>query len=140
MIKDNPKKYDSMKELQERERKELEKKYHELCNAKAIELHGEKTLKQWSMEYQGLWYLYILDDKEEAIEKYCVMKSINRGILSFATTKIADQGLYAFLEECMRQCFIAGDTEILDKDEYFIPAAMKFNAILEGKKAGLVKR
>jgi len=48
--------------------------------------------------------------------------------------------LYAFLEAAMRECFIEGDKEILDDDEYFIPAANAFNKILEGKKASLLKR
>jgi len=48
--------------------------------------------------------------------------------------------LYVFLEACMRECWVEGDICIMDDDEYFIPAAMKFNKILEGKKASFLKR
>ena len=139
MIKTSSKKYETVKEIRERESKAAEVKLRELCEKLAIERHGEKTIKQWSNENKGLWYLPVLGE-DGSIEKMAVMRPINRAILSFASTKITDEGLYAFLEQCMRECMIAGDNEILDDDDYFIPSAMKFNAILEGKKAALLKR
>jgi hypothetical protein len=74
------------------------------------------------------------------IEALALMKPITRHILSYASTKITDEGLYAFLEAAMNECFVEGDRCIIDDDEYFIPAANSFNKILEGKKASLLKR
>ena len=130
----------SIKEIRERERKEQETTLREQCQELAYERYGEEQVVKWSNQHKGLWYLPVLDESGENIEAIALMKPITRHILSYASTKISDEGLYAFLEQCMRECFISGDTSILDDDDYFIPAAMKFNAILEGKKAALLKR
>jgi hypothetical protein len=130
----------TIKEIRERERKEQETRLREQCQQLANERFTEEQVVKWSNQYKGLWYLPVMDESDENIEVMALMKPINRHILSYASTKISDEGLYAFLEQCMRECFIAGDTSILDDDDYFIPAAMKFNAILEGKKAALLKR
>ena len=130
----------TIKEIRERERKEEEARLRELCRELAHERYGEEQVIKWSNQYKGLWYLPVMDESGENIEAIALMKPITRNILSYASTKISDEGLYAFLEQCMRECFISGDTSILDDDDYFIPAAMKFNAILEGKKAALLKR
>ena len=93
----------------------------------------------WSNQNKGLWYLPIVDYNGN-IEKCLILRPITRHILSYASTKIEDEGLYTFLEAAMRECMIEGDSEILDDDEYFIPAAMQFNDIMKGKKAMLLKR
>jgi CRISPR/Cas system CSM-associated protein Csm2 small subunit len=139
MIKKDTTSGKTLKQIREKEREGLEAILKEKCQKLADERYGADTMKKWSIEHRGLWFLPILDD-DDNVEKLAVLKPINRHILSYASTKIADEGLYTFLEECMRECLVAGDAEILDDDEYFIPAAMKFNAILEGKKAALVKR
>lgn len=130
----------SIKEIRERERKEQDARLREQCQELAYERYGEEQVVKWSNQHKGLWYLPVMDESGDNIEVIALMKPITRHILSYASTKISDEGLYAFLEQCMRECFISGDTAILDDDEYFIPAAMKFNAILEGKKAALLKR
>ena len=140
MIQTDNNKESSIKEIRERERKEQETRLREKCQSLAYERYGEDQVIKWSNQNKGLWYLPVMDESGEEIEAFALMKPINRHILSYASTKITDDGLYAFLEQCMRECFIAGDQFILDDDEYFIPAAMKFNAILEGKKAALLKR
>lgn len=139
MIRTESTKGESVKKIRERELAEKEQQLKALCNAFAAEKFGEDQLKKWSSENKGLWYLPILDEND-AIEKLAIMRPINRNILSYASTKVDTEGLYAFLEVAMRECMIAGDMEIIDDDEYFVPAAMKFNKILEGKKAALVKR
>jgi hypothetical protein len=131
MIKKDTTSGKTLKQIREKEREGLEAILKEKCQKLADERYGADTMKKWSIEHRGLWFLPILDD-DDNVEKLAVLKPINRHILSYASTKIAD--------ECMRECLVAGDAEILDDDEYFIPAAMKFNAILEGKKAALVKR
>jgi hypothetical protein len=140
MIQTDNNKGSSIKEIRERELKDYETRLREKCQALAYERYGEDQVIKWSNGNKGLWYLPVMDEAGENIEAIALMKPINRHILSYASTKITDEGLYAFLEQCMRECFITGDTSILDDDEYFIPAAMKFNAILEGKKAALLKR
>lgn len=140
MVKTESKKGASVKEIRERERKEKEKLLHKLCEDMANTRFTETKMKQWSNENKGLWFLPILSDDGETIEKLAIMRPITRSILSYASTKIQDEGLYEFLEAAMRECFVDGDREILDDDIYFIPAANQFNKILEGKKAALLKR
>lgn len=125
--------------MREKEKQAKEQEIKVRCEALAKERYGDKQVIEWSNQYKGLFYMPILNDDDE-IEKLGVLKPIDRNILSFASTKINDAGLYAFLEACMRECWIKGDECILDEDEYFIPAANTFNKILEGKKASLVKR
>lgn len=133
-------KNETVKEIRERERKEKEAQLKEKCVALANERFGEKEVIAYSNAYKGLWFLPVMSEDGETIEKFALMKPINREILGYATTKIQDEGLYAFLEACMRECFVVGDKEILDDDIYFLPAANKFNSMIEGKKAALLKR
>lgn len=139
MIKTETKKGASVKEIRERDRKEKEAKLHALCTEMANKRWTEEQMKKWSNENKGLWFLPILKD-DESIELLAIMRPITRSILSYASTKIQEEGLYEFLEAAMRECFVEGDREILDEDAYFIPAANQFNKILEGKKAALLKR
>lgn len=140
MIKTATKK-GSVKEILQRERKEKEQALHAKCVALSNERFTEEKMKAWSVANQGLWFLPVLDGETgENIEALAIMKPITRSILSYASTKIAEEGLYEFLEAAMRECFIAGDESILDDDVYFIPAANSFNKIIEGKKAALIKR
>jgi hypothetical protein len=129
----------TIKEIKERDKKMQEASLLVKCNTLANEKYGEEEMKKKSNANKGIWFLPVMDDAGE-IDKMALMKPIDRNILSYASTKITDEGLYAFLEAAMRECFIDGDNEILDDDEYFIPAANSFNKILEGKKAFLVKR
>jgi CRISPR/Cas system CSM-associated protein Csm2 small subunit len=140
MISTERKKGESIKAIRKREKEEQEKKLRDLCAAKVNEQFGEEQLKKWSSEHKGLWFLPVMDETGEIIEALGILKPITRSVLSYASTKIQDEGLYEFLEAAMRECWIAGDTVILDEDDYFIPAAQQFNKILEGKKASLVKR
>ena len=139
MIKTDKTNGQSIKAIRERARQSEEKELREKCEAWAVEKFGEQQIKQWSNQNKGLWYLPIVDD-DGNIEACLILKPINRHILSYASTKIDDEGLYVFLEACMRECFVEGDMVVIEEDDYFIPAAMKFNKILEGKKAALLKR
>jgi|GEM_PF-3777460 len=129
----------SIKEMRTREKQEKEKALREKCEAWAVERFGEQELKALSNKHKGLWYLSIVDD-EGNIEKCLVLQPINRHILSYASTKIAEDGLYVFLEAVMRECAVGGDQEVIEEDDYFIPAAMVLDDILKGKKASLLKR
>jgi len=140
MIKTETKKGASIKEIRKREAVQKEKDLHARCEALAVERFTKETMVKWSNENKGLWFLPVLDETGEEIEGIAIMRPITRAILSYASTKIQDEGLYEFLEAAMRECFVAGDDFILDDDNYFIPAANQFNKILEGKKAALLKR
>lgn len=137
----------TIKEIKARDQKEKEEAIIDKCQALAAERIGSRDeLLKLNNQYKGgIWYLPIIGEDGE-IEKMAIMKPIDRNILSYASTKITDEGLYAFLEACMRECIIEvqgktmNDAEILEDDEYFIPAANSFNKILEGKKAFLLKR
>lgn len=140
MIQNDSSKGSTLKEIRKREKEDQDAKLRQLCEDLAIERYTEDQLKKWSNQNKGLWYLPVMGEDGESIEALAIMKPINRNILSYASTKISDDGLYAFLEQCMRECWLEGDTSILDDDDFFIPAAMQFNKILEGKKATLLKR
>ena len=130
----------SIKEIRKRETERKEKELREKCEAIAVERFTKEQVVKWSNDNKGLWFLPVLDDAGENIEALAIMRPITRTILSYASTKIQDEGLYEFLEAAMRECFVAGDDQILEYDQYFIPAANQFNKILEGKKAALLKR
>lgn len=129
----------SVKAIREEEEKANEKVIREKCETWAVEKFGDQQVKSWSNEHKGLFYLPILDE-EDNVEFCLILKPVTRQLLSYASTKLSDDGLYAYLETCMRECFVAGDEKILDEEEYFIPAANQFNKIIDGKKAALVKR
>jgi hypothetical protein len=141
MIQTNANK-NSLKQIRKKEAEEKDAKIKTMCEAFAIEKFGETTIKELSNKWKGIWYLPILDDEEENIEKLAILKPIDRNILSYASQKMSDEGLYAFLEAAMRECILPdhSDMEILDDDDYFIPASQSFNKILDGKKAYLLKR
>lgn len=132
----------TLKEIKDREKAEKESSVRQLCENLASERAGsQEALVALSNKNKGLWYLPALTD-DGGIEKLLVMKPIDRNILSFASTKISDEGLYAFLEAAMRECVIPelSDKEMMEDDEYFISAANSFNKIMDGKKTMLVKR
>ena len=132
----------SLKEIRERERNEKEAAIKTMCETIAIErIGGHDQLLKLSNKHQGIWYLPIMAD-DGSIEKLAILKPIDRHILSFASTKMEDEGLYIFLEAAMRQCFHQdiSDMDILDDDKYFLPASGQFNKLIDGKKAFMLKR
>ncbi len=132
----------SLKEIRERERQEKEKEIRDKCEAIAIERYGDvNTLINLSNKTKGIWYLPHIDDDGNVL-KLLILKPIDRNILSYASTKIEDEGLYAYLEACMRECTIKehSDMDMYDDEEIFLSAANRFNKVMEGKKTFLVKR
>lgn len=132
----------SVKQLKEKDKAAKEVVLREMCEKFAVDKYTENVIKTLREKHKGIWYLPILSEDEdgnEFIEKMAIMKPITRSILSYADAKLSDGGLYDYLEFCMRECMVEGDEEIIEDDECFIPAANKFNAILDGKKAALIK-
>ena len=132
----------SMKALREKDRLEKEAALKQLCEARAIELLGsENELKLLSNANKGLWYLPICDSTDEnTIEVMAIMKPIDMAILSYASTKVEDEGIMEYFRACLVACFLKGDEAILNDDNYTIPACFKIQKIIEGKKAYLLKR
>lgn len=130
----------TFKSIRERERKQKETEIRAKCEAHAIaHFGGEDVIVKLSNKHKGLFYLPIMDDDGE-IEKMAIFRPIDKEVLNYASTKIESDGLYIFIETCMRECWLDGDQEILDDKDYFLPAANQFNKIIDGKKAALVKR
>lgn len=132
----------SLKEFRKKEKEVADAKLRATCEALAIERYGEEAIKKLSNTHKGLWYLSVEGEEEGSISALAIMKPIDRHILSYASTKIEGEGLYAFLEACMRAVMIDGfyDESILEDEETFISCAGTFNKILEAKKATLLKR
>lgn len=139
MISTEEKKGASIKEIRKRENEAKEKELREKCEALALERFGKETIVTWSNANKGLWYMPILNE-DGSIKLLGIFKPITRSILSYASTKIQDEGLYEFLEAAMRECWVDGDIEILDEDEYFLAASQEFNKILKSWNVGFVKR
>jgi hypothetical protein len=141
MIETNANK-SSLKAIKEREKKEREDLTKGKCESYLREKYGDKiSTADLSNKHKGLWFLPVLDE-EEKVEKLLVLKPIDRNILSYASTKIQDEGIYSFLEAAMRECAISevSDMDIFDNDDYFIPTANSFQKILDGKKTMMLKR
>ena len=108
MIRNDPSKGATIKEIRKRDKELEEQALHAKCVTLANEKYGEEEMKKKSNAHKGIFFLPVMGDDGE-IEKMALMKPIDRNILSYASTKITDEGLYAFLEAAMRECFIDGD-------------------------------
>jgi hypothetical protein len=71
-------------------------------------------------------------------DKSCILKSPTRKDLSYASTVGAKDPL-KFNEVILKNCFVEGDREIVDSDEYFLGASSKIQEIIEVKEASLEK-
>lgn len=138
MIHNSKDKGASLKEMKAKAAKVKDAIWLQLCEKMATERFGADKMVAWRKEFGAIWFMHI-EGENETVEKLMVMRPVDRHILSFASTKLEDDGLYTYLEQCMRDCKLDGDEEILDDDDYFIPCAHKFNKIMEGKKASFLK-
>lgn len=142
MIRSNPEGRQTLKQIREREKKEKEAAHRIKQEAYAVEKYGQEKIVNWSNANKGLWYMSV-DDEDGNIVKLSIMKPIDRHILSHASTKIEDDGLYLFLEACMNECLVNDDEEgkyILEDEEAFIAGAQEFKKIMEAKKVTFLKR
>ena len=71
-------------------------------------------------------------------DKCAIMKTPDRKILSFAT-KSAEKDPLGFNEAILKNCFVAGDTEIRDDNAYFLGASQKLSELIEIKESSLEK-
>ncbi|MEP7317123.1 MAG: hypothetical protein ABI921_00220 [Panacibacter sp.] len=130
----------SLKELRKKEQEQKELKQREICEAYAAERFGIEKLNKLTAENKGLWFLVVWNEFGDQVEVLALMKPVTRQVLSYASTKMTDEGLYGYLETAMRDCFIDGDMSIIEDDNYFLPASNSFQKIMEGKKTSLLKR
>lgn len=120
---------------EERQQAEIKTK----CEAWAHKRFGKEQIVKWSNEHKGLWYVPIIHDGEDEIDKCAIFRRPNRTEMDYAGTKLAD-GFNLYITTLMRQCFIDGDMELIDDDEYYFAASAAFNQIVQVKKAFLLKR
>lgn len=92
-----------------------------------------KKLEEFKAKYKGV-YLITVDDKAALFRKP------TRQHISFATAA-SSQGMdaIAFTESIMKNTFLEGDREILEDDDYFLPAMPVINQMVESKQAEIKK-
>lgn len=97
--------------------------------------YTEEQLKSWKDKYgqDGVFEITVEDKK-------AVLHKPSRKDLSFASAG-SGQGTdgIKFSEILMRQCWIDGDGEIQENDNYFLGAVPVLQAITEVKKAEIKK-
>lgn len=97
--------------------------------------YTEEQLKCWKDKYgdDGVFELMVEDKK-------AVLHKPSRKDLSFASAGSAyGSDVIKFTEILMRQCWIDGDIEIKEDDNYFLGAVPVVQAIAEAKQAELKK-
>lgn len=68
--------------------------------------------------------------------KICFLKSPDRRTLGFASST---KDTFKFNEIVLKNCWLAGDEEILKDDSYFLAACSKLDGIIQVKQAELEK-
>ncbi len=89
-----------------------------------------EQLAIWKKEYGEFFEISIED-------KICYLKKPDRKALSFASQVGSDP--MKFNESILKNCWLAGDEEILTNDSFFLAASTKLDQVIEFKKAELVK-
>jgi hypothetical protein len=99
-----------------------------------IDTFSEITPEQiasWKEKY-GEVYKLACDDKA------CIVKLADRKTLSFASASGTKDPM-KFNEMILRGCWLGGDKEILENDNYFISVGQKIAELVQFKKATLEK-
>lgn len=97
--------------------------------------YTKEQIRKWKEKYgeDGVFEVTVGD-------KRAVLHKPSRKDLSYATAG-SGQGTDAmkFSEILMRQCWVDGDSEILDNDDYFLGAVPVLQAVTEVRKAEIKK-
>lgn len=97
--------------------------------------YTESQLKAWKKKY-GEKHVFeiVVEDKK------CLLHKPTRQDLSYATAG-SNQGKDSakFVELLAKQCWIDGNREIIDDDDYFLSLAPVMEAMVETKKAEIKK-
>lgn len=93
----------------------------------------QSQIEDWKKKH-GEIIQYTVEDKEAYFRKP------TRQEMSYAAVSSNQmKDALKYTETLMRSCFLGGDTEILEKDEYFLGAAPVIDALTE-VKAGEIKK
>lgn len=94
----------------------------------------DEKLKEWKEKHGDRLFMVKVEDK------LAVVRKPGRKDLSFATAG-SSQGRDAlkFAEILLKQCWIDGDKEIMEDDDYFLGAVPTLEALAENKKAEIKK-
>lgn len=94
----------------------------------------DEQLKEWKEKHGDRLFKIKVEDK------LAVVRKPGRKDLSFATAG-SSQGRDAlkFAEILLKQCWIDGDKEIMEDDDYFLGAVPTLEALAENKKAEIKK-
>lgn len=99
-----------------------------------MEENGKATLEQiaiWKHNYGDVYEVKVED-------KYGYLKKPDRKILSFATS-VGQNDPMKFNEMVLNNCWIDGDIDLKNKDEYFFALVAKMNELIEIKEAEIKK-
>jgi hypothetical protein len=91
----------------------------------------KKEIEELKVQHGDLYKLTVED-------KCCFLKKPSRKTLGYAS-KASESNPLAFNEVILRECFVAGDTEIRDDDDYFLGASQKISQLIVVKNAELEK-
>jgi hypothetical protein len=89
----------------------------------------EQMIADWKKQHGEIFKLNVED-------KVCYLKQPGRKTLSYAS---ATKDTFKFNEIVLKDCWLAGDEEILSSDAYFLAACSKLDGIIAIKEAELVK-
>lgn len=99
-------------------------------STKSSKIATAEQIAEWKAKYGEFFHIEIED-------KICYLKKPDRKTLSFASQVGSDP--MKFNEVILKNCWIAGDDEIMTDDSLFLAASSKLDQVIEFKKAELVK-
>ena len=93
--------------------------------------YTQEQLAAWKKKHGGKVFEVVVEDKK------AILKKPARQDLSYASAG-SSQGKDAlkFVELLMKQCWIDGDREILEDDDYFLGAVPVVEALAEARRRG----
>lgn len=89
----------------------------------------KEMIEVWKKQHGEVFKLNVED-------KVCYLKTPGRKTLSYASST---KDNFKFNEIVMKDCWLAGDEEILTNDSYFLAACGKLDGIISVKQAELEK-
>lgn len=97
--------------------------------------YTDEQLKGWKKKFgEGHVFEITVEDKK------CLLHKPTRQDISYATAGSSQcKDSAKFLELIAKQCWIDGDKEILDDDDYFLAIGPKMAVLAETKKAEIKK-
>jgi len=94
---------------------------------------SQQQIDEWmKANPKGIWELSIEDKK-------CYVRKPTRNEMKFAMTLATKNDPLGMVEEILNSCFLGGDREIIDDDDYFYGAAMQLQELIEIKNGDLKK-